>query len=628
MSNNCDTQTRITNWNAFNNENIIEIQCKTVQPLPANKEQHNIHCGLVNCRSIVNKTQAIQDKIGNCKLNICALMETWIKPEDNITHTAICPPGYKAISVPRTNKTGRGMAIIHCNDFTVNHHKTYDFTSMECSSFTIKQSADSKPINMFTVYRPLDTSVINFLEDLATVLEDNINHTGEIILLGDYNIKVNDDQCMDSINLSDFLDSFGLHNSITFPTHRLQNTLDLVITRQDRNLIRNCKQDTLFSDHYLITFDITTSLPKDNRTTISFRKIKDMDFTNFRCHIVRGFTNADLKSLSVNETVNLYNTTLQEAIDKFASIKVKSVNPRKKIPWFSTNICHEIQHCRKLERKWKLNKSDQQAYMEFYRQRRKVHNPMTLAERIFYRNKLQDNRNDFKAIYCICNGLLGCTRDLPLPPCESEQELADRFANFFSSKIKKIHSILDETSKSLVEEGLQVPSEKQTNHRLECFALVSENEVTSLINKSPNKACELDPIPTDLLKQVLEETTPVTQSIINKSPQQGVFPDDMKEAFLRPLLKSSKLELQDQNYRPVSNLSFCSKTIERVAANQIVDYIEKNNLMEPNQSAYRRNHSTETTLLKAKSDILLALDKQHITCLYILDLSAAYDTID
>ena len=153
--------------------------------------------------------------------------------------------------------------------------------------------------------------------------------------------------------------------------------------------------------------------------------------------------------------------------------------------------------------------------MEFYRQRRKVHNLMDMAERIFYRNKLQDNRNDFKAIYCICSGLLGHTRDLPLPPCESKQELADRFANFFSSKIKKIHSILDETNKSLVEEGLQVPSEKQTDHRLECFAHVSENEVTSLINKSPNKACELDPIPTDLLKQVLEETTPVVQSIIN-----------------------------------------------------------------------------------------------------------------
>ena len=252
---------------------------------------------------------------------------------------------------------------------------------------------------------------------------------------------------------------------------------------------------------------------------------------------------------------------------------------------------------------------------------------MDMAERIFYRNKLQDNRNDFKAIYCICNGLLGRTRDLPLPPCESKQELADRFANFFSSKIKKIHSILDETNKSLVEEGLQVPSEKQTDHRLECFTHVSENVVTSLINKSPNKACELDPIPTDLLKQVLEETTPVIQSIINKSLQQGVFPDDMKEAFLRPLLKSPKLELQDQNHRPLSNLSFCSKTIERVAANQIVYYIEKNNLMEQNQSAYRRNHSTETTLLKVKSDILLAMDKQHITCLCLLDLSAAYDTI-
>ena len=90
VSNNHDTQTRITDQSLII-ENNIEIQCKTVQMLPTNKEQHNIHCGLVNCRSIVNKMQAIQNKIGNCKLDICALMETWIKPEDNITHIAITP---------------------------------------------------------------------------------------------------------------------------------------------------------------------------------------------------------------------------------------------------------------------------------------------------------------------------------------------------------------------------------------------------------------------------------------------------------------------------------------------------------------------------------------------------------
>ena len=59
-----------------------------------------------------------------------------------------------------------------------------------------------------------------------------------------------------------------------------------------------------------------------------------------------------------------------------------------------------------------------------------------------------------------------------------------------------------------------------------------------------------------------------------------------------------------------------------------MDHIHTNNLMEPLQSAYRLCHSTETALLKVKADILRAMDNQEITCLVLLDLLAALDTVD
>ena len=67
--------------------------------------------------------------------------------------------------------------------------------------------------------------------------------------------------------------------------------------------------------------------------------------------------------------------------------------------------------------------------------------------------------------------------------------------------------------------------------------------------------------------------------------------------------------------------------MEWVVVDQLKAYLDTYNLMEPNQSVYRTNHSIETTLLKVKSDILHALDKQEIFCLVLLNLSVAFDTI-
>ena len=83
-----------------------------------------------------------------------------------------------------------------------------------------------------------------------------------------------------------------------------------------------------------------------------------------------------------------------------------------------------------------------------------------------------------------------------------------------------------------------------------------------------------------------------------------------------------------KNFRPVSNLSFVSKLTESAVYNQTHSHICMNNLYPANQSSYRKNYSTETALLRVKNDILLNMNKQHVTLLVLLDLSAAFDTVD
>ena len=146
--------------------------------------------------------------------------------------------------------------------------------------------------------------------------------------------------------------------------------------------------------------------------------------------------------------------------------------------------------------------------------------------------------------------------------------------------------------------------------------------------KAPSKCCELDLIPTNLLKEVIHELSPILTDLINTSLQQGTFPMELKKALLWPLLKKATLDFMiKNNFRPISNLAFSGKLIENIVDDQIISHIDQHNLMEEKQSAYRKFHSTETALLKVKTDIIKAMDNQEITCLILLDLLAAFNTI-
>ena len=103
----------------------------------------------------------------------------------------------------------------------------------------------------------------------------------------------------------------------------------------------------------------------------------------------------------------------------------------------------------------------------------------------------------------------------------------------------------------------------------------------------------------------------------------------MKKAIVKPLLKKNGLDPElFKNFRPVSNLSFISKIIEKIVASRLVKHIQDNKLNEVLQSAYRTHHSTETALTRVHSDLLNALDGRKTAVLLLLDLSAAFDTID
>jgi hypothetical protein len=136
-------------------------------------------------------------------------------------------------------------------------------------------------------------------------------------------------------------------------------------------------------------------------------------------------------------------------------------------------------------------------------------------------------------------------------------------------------------------------------------------------------------MPTQLMYDNLDVLLPTITRLINESLSSGSVPAAWKTAVVKPLLKKPSLDQNDlKNFRPVSNLPFWSKILEKVVLHQLNAHLEANGLLNIHQSAYRANHSTETALLRIVNDLLFALDQNKVSTLLLLDLSAAFDTLD
>lgn len=218
------------------------------------------------------------------------------------------------------------------------------------------------------------------------------------------------------------------------------------------------------------------------------------------------------------------------------------------------------------------------------------------------------------------------------PDGKSPQEAAELLAKFFREKVHTIHDSLIKEAERLSPTDSNSSSDqcsRQPADDLEMFTLFTTKEMGQIIKDLPSKTCELDPIPTTLLKDCLDVLIRPITDIINMSIESGTVPTSFKQAIVRPLIKKDGLDKNClNNYRPVSNLSFMSKVLEKAVGKRLQQHLEMYNLMEKHQSAYRIGHSTETALLKVTNDLLAQADKGNISALILLDLSAAFDTID
>ena len=159
--------------------------------------------------------------------------------------------------------------------------------------------------------------------------------------------------------------------------------------------------------------------------------------------------------------------------------------------------------------------------------------------------------------------------------------------HFFANKILKIHSAF-ETCNTFVSASISLP-----DHRMTYFNKVSVDDIKKLIKESKTKSCSLDPLPTFLLKECIDYLALIITAIINSSISHCQVPSAFKSAVVTPQLKKSSFPQDDlSNYRPVSNLPFVSKLLEKTIGRQLADHKTKHSLYGKYQSVYRAGHST------------------------------------
>lgn len=595
------------------------------------KPSNTGHCkaGLLNARSVMNKSEAICDHINDNHLDFLAITETWIpaSQRDDPSLGVICPPRYSLQHVSRRGKRGGGVAIIYKDSFTCKVITRQHAVSFEC--LEVYMSDATTCLRVLVLYRPPPSSKNSltkgmFFEEFSNLLECHTTSSGKLLILGDFNFHWECSNDPDTSQLRTLLASYNLVQHVTGATHVNGHCLDLVISRLADDLVISTDVSSLVSDHHAVHSNLRLQKPTLSKKSVSFRKYKEIDPVQFRADLLLTSLFRNPAS-TLDELVTQYNSCIREIVDLHAPLKTKFVTSHPPAPWFTPEIVCAKKERRKCEERWR--KTGLVVHREIFTAQRTTVNNMICASKKMYYNKMIHECPDQKSLFQILKNLLYSNKPAVLPDHESTNVLLQQFSDFFESKITKIRTSLDATYVDM--SNFPSISTVQPLSYLSALHELSVDDVNKLIKSSPSKSCNLDPIPTWLLKEHSDIIGPVITKIINLSLSLGQVPCEMKLAHVKPILKKSGLDSNNlKNYRPVSNLTFISKLVEKVVDSQFSSHLDVNNLLPSMQSAYRPKHSVETALLRVQNDILRAVDESQGVILVLLDLSAAFDTID
>ena len=588
--------------------------------------------GSMNVRSLSpSKLDDLLTEFRDRSLDVLLLCETW-HDADSVSIRRLRADGFGVIerARPRTRRAESSLAVNHGGVAVVAAPGVrltavnigFQPSTFECVAARVACGTSSCLV--VNIYRPGSSPLTaNFFAELSDVLDRLSTSPGPFILAGDVNIRLERPSDAGTVEFCELLAGYGLAQRVIGATHDAGGTLDVVCTRDDLPPPIVDVHDVGLSDHRLLRWASQLQRPPPVYTTSVRRCWASFDPDVFQNDLRRSVLCDDrcYRDLDGDALVQLYDTTINRLLDE--QVPVRSVTCRRRS---SSSLGFDVE-CRRAKRKLRgLERAIRRCgscsadvsptVTELHAQRQVYMDLVHQKHSAFWRARVDAEQSSPRRLWRSFDELLGRGRT-----SVADVDASD-LHQFFDDKVAKVRAATADA---------EPPS--FTSAPLGCvlrfFAPVTEADVLVLVRSLPDKQCAADPLPTRLLKTNAEVLAPFLCRLFNWSLENGVVPSSFKSAYITPLLKKADLNSAEaSSYRPISNLSVVSKLLERLVSKQLVNYLKDNDLLPDLQSAYRPHHSTETAVLKVLADILLALDSGDLAALVLLDLSAAFDTVD
>ena len=346
-------------------------------------------------------------------------------------------------------------------------------------------------------------------------------------MCGDFNTKYGEPTCTDAVNLADLLDTAGFTQHVTGATHERGNTLDLVITAKTSHPIATAvKPTSLITDHYAVECELLQSKPSRLKRHITYRKQSAINNNIFA---------ADLRSFNLNADeadpvvlLAAYDTCLRTIIDAHAPLVSRTITVRPTTPWHTNDLTEAKRALRRAERLWR--NSSLTVHRQIFKGRRHIFRKLLKTARSdYYRSEISKAGGNMRLIYGITDSLLGRKVNMTLPEVadESPSALATRFQRYFKDK-----------TEVLCQNRSPLPADDTptvVGAHFDVFEHASPSDVKKIVLASATKSCELDPLPTSIVKQHIDALSPLLARIINASLATTVFPAPMKHTVVVPI---------------------------------------------------------------------------------------------